>query len=536
MKITGFITFSMLAAMLGTTTSFAQQLPNAGFEGEWVDCQPFTSATSDPITIGQNPESWCISHVTGLSGLGKKELGSKSEGYNSTTAVALLSNQTGAFGIYRNVPAYVTLGTSWNTSQGMGTNTDGGSFGGIDFTYTPDGLQFYYKRTSTEPSTVLAYSWTGTCTQADVPAEISFGAPKTITMTDRDRCIIDYTLEGCQGGDVTKSDDAALVSLINTAITEDAADWTEFYHEFEYKADAKPSKFNIVIASGDYFSQNVAKDNSLIIDDVKLVYYSRLKSFSVNGTPVTLEDGKYDYTVESEIPDGAMLEAVALGKSATVKSAYDAASKKVTVTVSNVDADRDGKSEHVYTFTFGNAAGDENKSYSGFLTIDMNGTSLTPEPQAATIQIIPTGENTCSFLLPNFTLEGLGSLGDIKINTVTTTTDANGTTTYNGEEKDLQLMLMEIQPILADVNLDGTIDAQGNIDMNIHVIWKDGENGIPIEVKFFTKSTSSIDNVAADNESPAEYYTIGGIRVNNPVAGNIYIVRRGNTVTKELLK
>lgn len=535
MKLTKFIGFSMLAALLGTSTSFAQQLPNAGFEGEWVDCQPFTSATKK-ITIGQNPESWCISHVTGLNGIGKKELGGKTEGYNSSSAVSLLSNSTGLGTLVRNVPAYITLGTSWNTSTGMGQNTDGGSFGGIDFTYTPDGLQFYYKRTSTEPSTVLAYAWTGSWTQANVPAAIAFSNPQTITMTDRDRCIIGYSLEGCQGGEVTHSDDAALVSLINTTITEDAADWTEFYHEFEYKADAKPAKFNVVLASGNYFSQNVAKDNSLIVDDVKLIYYSRLRSFSVNGTPVALEDGKYDYTVGSDIPDGAMLETVVLGKSATAKTAYDAASKKVTVTVSNVDADLDGKSEHVYTFTFGKTSGDESKSYEGFLTIVMNETSLTPEPQAATIQIIPTGDNTCSFLLPDFTLEGMGSLGDIKVNTVNTTTDSNGTTTYKGEEKDLKLMLGGIMEIIADVNLDGTIDAQGNINMNIHVIWKNGDSNIPIEVKFFNKTTSAIDIATADNDSEAEYYTIGGLRVSHPVAGNIYIVRRGNTVTKELYK
>lgn len=539
MKIANFITLSTLVAMLAPTTAYAQQLPNGDFEGEWVTCTPFSSSTKK-IEIGQNPESWCISHVTGvaaLNGTGKKELGGKSEGHNSSSAVQLLSNETGALSITRNVPAYITLGTTWNTSKGMGTDTDGGSFGGIDFTYTPDALQFYYTRKSSAPSTVLAFSWTGHWTQADVPAEIALGTPKKIEMTDRDRNIIGYTLDGCQGGTVTHTDDAALVSLINTSITEDAAEWTEFFHEFTYMdgAPAVPAKLNVVICSGDYFSSSVAKDDNLVIDDVKLVYYSRLKSLSVNGTAIALEEGKYNYPVDFEMPEGETVACEVLGKSATAKVDYYPAVNKATVTVTNVDADRDGEKSHVYTIEFANAVGGDIKSYDGLLDINMNGSPLANE-QDATIKIIPTSDNTCQFLLPDFTLEGLGSLGDILVKTVSMTTDANGVTTYVGEEKGLQLIIMEIMPIVADVKINGTIDANNNIDMDIDVIWHGDDGDIPIAVKFYTKKTSGIDLVGADADAAPEYYTIGGLRVANPAPGTIYIVRRGNKVTKEIIR
>ena len=533
MKIANFITLSTLVAMLAPTTAYAQQLPNGDFEGEWATCTPYNSANKT-VEIGENPESWCISHVTGLTdmlvGTGKKELGSKCEGYNSTSGVSLLSAPTGAAGITRNVPAYITLGTTWNTSKGTGQNTDGGSFGGIDFSYTPDGLQFYYIRKSSAPSTVLAYSWTGTWSQADVPANIGLTKVTTTTMTDRDRNIIGYTLDGCQGGAVTHTDDAALVALLNTSISEDAAEWTEFFHEFTYMdgAPAAPTKLNVVICSGDYFSSEVQTDDNLLIDDVKLVYYSRLKSLSVNGTAIALEDGKYNYTVDFEMPEGETVAYEVLGKSATAKVDYYPAVNKATVTVTNVDADRDGEKTHVYTIEFANAVGGDIKSYDGFLDINMNGTDLA-QGQNATIKIIPTSDNTCQFMLPDFTLEGLGALGDILIHTVNMTTDANGTTTYVGEEKGLSLAEGDI---IADVALKGTIDASGNIDMDIDVSWM----GIPIAVKFYTKKTSGIDLVGADADAAPEYYTIGGLRVANPAPGTIYIVRRGNKVTKEIIR
>lgn len=47
---------------------------------------------------------------------------------------------------------------------------------------------------------------------------------------------------------------------------------------------------------------------------------------------------------------------------------------------------------------------------------------------------------------------------------------------------------------------------------------------------------SAVSNIAVDNEdAPAEYYNLQGVRVNNPAPG-IYIVRRGNKVSKVLVR
>lgn len=48
---------------------------------------------------------------------------------------------------------------------------------------------------------------------------------------------------------------------------------------------------------------------------------------------------------------------------------------------------------------------------------------------------------------------------------------------------------------------------------------------------------NGISNVAVDNNNAkAEYYNIQGVRVNNPVSGQLYIVKKGNEVSKQVVR
>ncbi len=47
---------------------------------------------------------------------------------------------------------------------------------------------------------------------------------------------------------------------------------------------------------------------------------------------------------------------------------------------------------------------------------------------------------------------------------------------------------------------------------------------------------SGVNSIASDSTGDAQYYNLQGIRVNNPVAGMIYVVVRGQKVTKEVYK
>lgn len=65
---------------------------------------------------------------------------------------------------------------------------------------------------------------------------------------------------------------------------------------------------------------------------------------------------------------------------------------------------------------------------------------------------------------------------------------------------------------------------------------------LPVTVKVLPDGTvTGVDDVFGDAEAdnadaPAEYYTISGVRVNGDLAPGIYVVRRGNKVTKEVVK
>lgn len=65
---------------------------------------------------------------------------------------------------------------------------------------------------------------------------------------------------------------------------------------------------------------------------------------------------------------------------------------------------------------------------------------------------------------------------------------------------------------------------------------------LPVTVKVSPDNTvTGVDDVFGDAEAenadaPAEYYTISGVRVNGDLAPGIYVVRRGNKVTKEVVK
>lgn len=65
---------------------------------------------------------------------------------------------------------------------------------------------------------------------------------------------------------------------------------------------------------------------------------------------------------------------------------------------------------------------------------------------------------------------------------------------------------------------------------------------LPVTVKVSPDNTvTGVDEVFGDAEAdnadaPAEYYTISGVRVNGDLAPGIYVVRRGNKVTKEVVK
>lgn len=553
-----YATLLTLAAATSLTLS-AQQLPNADFEGEWNDCTPFVSGTDTPPTTGKTPANWTISHVGGMKVVlfgwqGATQVGSQTTpGYNSNSAATIVNSpNSSSFASDQIVPGYITLGTTWSTAKGTSaSNKDGGTFGGINFTYRPDAISFYYKRSHgtdnpNEKANIIAYLWKGTYTQQSVPANIA-NSPKTMTMENRDRVILGINTP--EGG-TKDSTNCEHIASVCYDLNGDAENWTNLIIPIDYRTSTTPEMFNIIFSAGDYFSTTPGKDNSLTIDDIKLIYYSRLKSLKINGEDINgFSSDKYSYTIDSEMPEESAFSFLTLGNSnsATAKLTLDKENAIATIAVSNSNnggTDIDGLGNHTYSIQFNKGTetpdvpdtpitGDK---YDGDLAITMFGATAT---QQESVYISANDNGTCNFLLPNFILKDENDpdesmhIGDIKVENITKTLDGNKIT-YNGTIENLSLLDGMVS---AHGTITGT-EENGKLYMFIHVIWE--QDGSPIEITFNgTRDLSAgIGGIEADNtNAPVEYYNLKGVRIaaDNLTPG-IYIRRQGTEVIKILIR
>ncbi len=546
---TTLLTFLAVASL----SVSAQQFPNSNFEGTWSTCTPWTNGNGNK-TIGENPANWCISHVMGvtsgmLAGSGKKAMGEKVTGYNgSSSAVKMYNAETGALGINRNVPGYLTIGTTWSTAKGPTTSSHaGGTWGGYTFAYRPDVVQFMYKReyasATTEPCSFIVYLWKGSTSQASVPVTITSGSsnPATATMTNRDRNILGMSTT--TGGAVTPSSDFELIGkkIVTQAGTH--ADWTKYELPIEYTSNNNPTMINVIFSANDYFNTAAPTiGNSLTIDDVKMIYYSRLASLTVNGVSVEGFDSNiYNYSIDAEMPAEDAFAFTTLGNSGSGRASLslDKSNAVATITVTNVNvggADEDGAASHTYTIQFKKqSVSYEGTKYDGDLVVTVGESTL---PSTASVYIDDNGDGTCTILLPDCKLDlngdgDLVSLGDIKVENVTMTKSGD-TTAYNGYTEGMSLAGGEI---IANVSLTGT-ESNGVISLDIPVEWV-GMEGIVIHVTFNGKlDPAGIDDVYMDNsDAPVEYYNIQGMRVDGEnLTPGIYVRRQGTDVKKVYVK
>lgn len=505
----------LLALAAGSALSIsAQQLPNAGFENSWSNCTPWTSKNNTK-TQGTTPSPWIVSNTVGTGTLGKTTVAYQATGYNSNTAVELKAGSYSG----KNIPGYMSLGTAWSTASGLtGGNADGGTFGGYAFTYRPDAVSFYYKRTgssvSSENATVIIYSWKGTWTQANVPGNIvAMGSTTTVNMTDRERNILGMSTS--QGGTVSKTSDAELIAHTTKYISGAQENWTNLEIPIDYITSSTPAKINVIFAGGEYFeSAPKTNGNSFIIDDVKLVYYSRLASLSVNGASVNGFDSKtYSYTIDSEMPTSATaFTFTTLGNSgsASASVSLDTENAVATITVTNSNAggtDYDGASSHTYTLQFNKASEDGGESgseentyggdvYAGTVTIFAVEAGLGDEDvvRSGNVHIIADENDAtkCTLALPDFALDDTpeGYIGDIVVPGINITSTGDGKH-YSGSINPLNLTMAGMD-IVAKVTVDGDIDNSDAATFNISVIWlmdpegdPEGEySGFPINVQF----------------------------------------------------
>ena len=368
--------FYTLLLLSGAALSANAQQINGSFDGEWGKCIPWDSKGNTTV-VGTPPKGWTISNV--YPGI-KVEVGTFEDREGGKAVKLTNKNAAGQI-----VPSYITLGTPWATAETKVTTVrkaDGGTWGGQKFTYHPDALSFDYKRDNShgkENATVIAYLWNGTWTQKDVPANtaigvLSYGTATKVDMTDRDRNVLGMEkTTAVLGGDVTSTDGATCVAKINYAITgntkklvaegeddKNEYEWVSKTIDFDYgdNADAKVEKINVIFSATNYFGDRkyIVANNSLSIDNVKLVYWHGLKSlkaFDNDGNDAALEfdPNVYTYNVNSTFNDWYVPEYTKKGAGATVETKYDAKTAQYVITVKAEDYDAETNPEAVSTYT-----------------------------------------------------------------------------------------------------------------------------------------------------------------------------------------
>lgn len=429
-----------------TLTAGAQQLPNGGFEGTWSNCTPYTGGSS--TKVGKTPEGWTISHVAGYKFIvwaGSTSVGSNVTGNSGSTAVELV-NSPNSLVSTQTVPGYMALGsqTTWNTSNTSASadTKDGGSYGGIEFSYKPDAIKLYYKRTASDdqPATVVAYLWKGTTTQANVPVSIG-KSPTKVNMIDRDRNVLG--MEYAKGDAPTYSSDFCRVAKLIKYITETPTSWTELVIPFEYEnVSVTPAKIQVVLAANSYFDASaITQGNKFTVDDVTMVYYSTLKTLTYDGVAQTIPAAGETLDMSSVEYDAAKLSYTLNGQTATAQHSYDEATCKLTITVSNVDADVDGQSSHTYYVQFATPQSEpdpepqpeivSSTDYSDNLVVVINGENTLP--QETTINVSKLSDGSYTLSLNDFMLvagEDILPVGNIVLEGLTAT-EENGTISFS---------------------------------------------------------------------------------------------------------
>lgn len=368
--------YALLLLSVAALTANAQQI-NGDFDAAWEKCVPWDSK-GNTFSKGVQPQGWNMANVVLAGTVGEKITRSaEDEPANYAVKVNNIYNSI----VKQNIPGYFTLGTPWATAETKGTsvrNSDGGTFGGMEFTYHPDAISFEYQRDNSngtdEQATVLAYLWNGTWTQKDVPGNnavgvFSWGSATRVDMQNRERNVLGMS-KTATGGDVTKTEGATLVATIDHAITESTeGEWKTDTIPFVYKEGCETAgveNINVIFSSANYFGpqSDIKAGNSLTVDNVKLIYYHALSSLKPTDNygydvDINFSPDTFNYTVESTYdPDWTTVGYTKKGIGATVEAVYDDLTGQYVITVKGEDYDAETNPEamSVYTIQYQKAA------------------------------------------------------------------------------------------------------------------------------------------------------------------------------------
>lgn len=302
-----FFTKFMMAAVLvmSTLSVYAQQLPDPGFE-DWsgakfdgyVQLKSWHASNVEQGALGMTFRFNFITQTDGRSG----------------KCAYIENKEVGAAGITEQTPGYLTLGNPWQYINGLDVDgATGGTDGGISFTGRPDSMYVWVKRAGTNPAgehfSVLFYSWKGTSTGTSYRSKDHKKC--TSTSHTNEESDIRQALDANDCGTQTKATQIA-EGLYFEKKKYDS--WTQIKVPIYYFSDDAPAMCNVIFSSTAYPNfrkQEVTVGNGLYVDDVELIYSSKIDQLFFDD----MEWGGFD-------PNSSEEQVYSVGHTTTVPEVY----------------------------------------------------------------------------------------------------------------------------------------------------------------------------------------------------------------------
>ena len=183
-------------------------------------------------------------------------------------------------------PGYVSLGKPWQYLKGLNLNSaTAGTEGGIAWKYRPDTMAVWIKRTGEntdkEDFHLLYYSWSGTAKSTLYKNKAGGG-----TTTERINEESDIR-QATDGNEFGVEQPARQVAEGWYRARAQYGEWTLVKVPILYKSDSRPEMCNVIFSAGNYtaFRANdgLYDGNALYVDDVELIYSSRIDKLTING-------------------------------------------------------------------------------------------------------------------------------------------------------------------------------------------------------------------------------------------------------------
>ena len=354
---------SSLILLFGVSSLFAQQVPNPSFE-DWSG-----EKYNDEIQL----KDWYASNVTQVGF--KFNLAHREAGHTGSYSMMVQDTEVGAMGITEVSPGYFSLGKPWTHLPSITeiNKATAGTSGGINFKYRPDSMSVWIKRTGAnvdkEDFYLLYYAWSGTAKGSKYKGKN--GSCTSISQTNEESDIR-LALNANECGTDQKANQIAEGMWREK---KEYGNWTNIKVPIYYFNNDVPTMMNIIFSASNYpnyrANDGLYKGNSLYVDDVELIYSSKIHKLYIGGkewkgfNPNTTEEQVYSLGKSaSSIPElkayrGAGQISNARGETVTF-SGRELSGSEISISNGTIDGNpttitvkaEDGKSSMTYKIKF----------------------------------------------------------------------------------------------------------------------------------------------------------------------------------------